>query len=46
MLDLMWDDRRGFFFDYDFVNHQRSTYISATGLWPLWAEMFDTNSPA
>jgi alpha,alpha-trehalase len=46
MMALMWDDQRGYFFDYDFVNHKRSTYISATGLWPLWAKMLDTNNPA
>ncbi len=45
MLALMWDDQRGYFFDYDFANHRRSTYISATGLWPLWAKMFDANNP-
>jgi alpha,alpha-trehalase len=45
MLALMWDEQRGYFFDYDFANHRRSTYISATGLWPLWAKMLDTNNP-
>ena len=45
MLALMWDDRRGFFFDYDFVNQKRSTYISATGLYPLWAKMLDAKNP-
>lgn len=45
MIALMWDEKRGYFFDYDFVNHRRSTYVSATGLWPLWAEMLDTNNP-
>ena len=45
MMALMWDDRRGFFFDYDFANRKRSTYISATGLYPLWAKMPDPNSP-
>ncbi|HEV2694685.1 MAG TPA: trehalase family glycosidase, partial [Verrucomicrobiae bacterium] len=45
MLALMWDDQRGFFFDYDFAKHQRSTYISATGLYPLWAKVFDPNDP-
>ncbi len=45
VMALMWDEQRGYFFDYDFVNHQRSTYISATGLWPLWAKMLDTNNP-
>ena len=45
MLALMWDEQRGYFFDYDFVNQKRSTYISATGLWPLWAKMLDANNP-
>lgn len=45
MMALMWDEQRGYFFDYDFANQKRSTYISATGLWPLWARMLDTNSP-
>jgi len=42
---LMWDDKRGYFFDYDFITKRRSTYISATGLWPLWCRMLDTNQP-
>jgi alpha,alpha-trehalase len=45
MTALMWDEPRGYFFDYDFVNQKRSAYISATGLWPLWAKMFDANNP-
>jgi len=45
MLALLWDEQRGYFFDYDFANHRRSTYISATGLWPLWAKMPDANNP-
>ena len=45
MLALMWDDRRGYFFDYDFVNRKRSTYVSATGVYPLWAKIFDTTNP-
>lgn len=46
MLDLMWDDERGFFFDYDFARRQRSTYVSATGLYPLWAKLLDANNAA
>jgi alpha,alpha-trehalase len=46
MMALMWDDQRRFFFDYDFVRQKRSTYISATGLYPLWAELLDANDPA
>jgi alpha,alpha-trehalase len=45
VLALMWDAQRGYFFDYDFINGRRSTYISATGLWPLWAKMLDVNNP-
>ena len=46
IMALMWDEKRGYFFDYDFANHLRSTYISATGLWPLWAKMLDPSDPA
>jgi alpha,alpha-trehalase len=41
MMALMWDQQRGFFFDYDFVRQKRSTYISATGLYPLWAKLLN-----
>ncbi|MGH7977845.1 MAG: trehalase family glycosidase, partial [Limisphaerales bacterium] len=27
MMHMMWDEKRGFFFDYDFTRHERSTYI-------------------
>ena len=46
MMALMWDEKRGFFFDYDFVRHRRSTYISATGLYPLWAKVLNRDAPA
>jgi alpha,alpha-trehalase len=46
MMALMWDQQRGFFFDYDFHNQKRSTYISATGIYPLWAKMLDATDPA
>ncbi|HTV39386.1 MAG TPA: trehalase family glycosidase [Candidatus Sulfotelmatobacter sp.] len=46
MMALMWDERRGFFFDYDFVRHRRSSYISATGLYPLWAKVLNRDAPA
>ncbi|HXS69570.1 MAG TPA: trehalase family glycosidase, partial [Candidatus Polarisedimenticolia bacterium] len=46
MMKLMWDEERGFFFDYDFVRKKRSTYISATGIYPLWANMLDSHDPA
>jgi len=45
MLALMWDEQRGYFFDYDFANQKRSAYISATGVWPLWVKMLDATNP-
>jgi alpha,alpha-trehalase len=41
MDELMWDETQGFYFDYDYANRKRSTYISATGLFPLWAGMLN-----
>src|SRR6185437_10614898 len=37
MNELFWDAKRGLFFDYDLKNRRRSGYVSATGLYPLWA---------
>jgi alpha,alpha-trehalase len=37
MMALLWDEKEGFFFDYDVKNKKRSDYVSATGLYPLWA---------
>lgn len=45
MLALMWDEQRGYFFDYDFANQKRSAYISTTGIYPLWAKMLDAQNP-
>jgi alpha,alpha-trehalase len=45
MMALMWDAQNGFFFDYDFHFKKRSSYISATGLYPLWAKMLDGGNP-
>ncbi len=41
MMDLMWDEEQGLFFDYDFVHERRLTDVSATTLYPLWAGMLD-----
>lgn len=32
-----WNEHRGLFFDYDFTQKQRSTYVFATTFYPLWA---------
>ncbi len=41
MMDLMWDEERSLFFDYDYAHSQRLTDISTTTLYPLWAGMLD-----
>jgi alpha,alpha-trehalase len=37
MQKYLWDERKGLFFDYNFENQQRSTYLYATTFYPLWA---------
>jgi alpha,alpha-trehalase len=37
MQKYLWDDRRGLFFDYNFDDQQRSSYVFATTFYPLWA---------
>jgi len=41
MTDLMWNEQRGLFFDYDFVHRRQIAYVSATTLYPLWAGLLD-----
>ena len=33
----MWDEKTGFFFDYNVKTKQRTSYESATTFWALWA---------
>jgi len=33
---LLWNSRRGLFFDYDFRTRKQSSYIYATTFYPLW----------
>lgn len=33
--DLMWDEKAGYYFDFDFVNQKRSHLITAAGVYPL-----------
>jgi alpha,alpha-trehalase len=42
---LLWDEETGYYFDYDAANQRRSRYISATGLYPLWAGLLDPTNP-
>jgi alpha,alpha-trehalase len=33
----LWDENKGMFFDYDVVRKKRTSFVSATTLFPLWA---------
>lgn len=37
ILDYLWDEKSGMFFDYNFIDKTRSSYVSATTFYPLWA---------
>ena len=39
MKKYMWNDEKGFFFDYDFVNKQQSKFYSLAGFFPMWAKL-------
>jgi alpha,alpha-trehalase len=34
---LMWNDKAGLYFDYDFAEHRQSDYVFLTTFYPLWA---------
>ncbi len=33
----LWNEKRGMFFDYDFVKKQQTAYVSATTFYPMWS---------
>ena len=35
--EYLWNEKRGLYFDYDFVNGAQSSYEYATTFYPLWA---------
>lgn len=35
--ELMWNEEKGFFFDYNFVKKEQTGFESATTFYPLWA---------
>ncbi len=37
MTKYLWNEKRGMFFDYDFVDRKQTDYVSATTFYPLWA---------
>jgi alpha,alpha-trehalase len=34
---LMWDEERGYYFDYNWAEQRRNPHLSMAGLYPLWA---------
>lgn len=39
MKKYMWNDKEGFFFDYDFKNDLQSEFYSLAGFVPLWSKL-------
>ena len=39
MNKLMWNSRKGFFFDYDYAHNRRGAFYSTAGFHPLWAKL-------
>lgn len=37
MIQLMWNEKKGFFFDYNYRHKKRSEFYSLAGFYPLWA---------
>jgi alpha,alpha-trehalase len=37
--ELMWDEEKGFFFDYNYITGKKTGYESATTFYPLWANL-------
>jgi alpha,alpha-trehalase len=35
--ELMWNDEKGFFFDYDYQNKKQSNFYSLAGFYPIWS---------
>jgi alpha,alpha-trehalase len=45
IFDLMWNEKKGFFFDYNYKFKKQSNFYSLAGYYPLWAGLA-TNSQA
>lgn len=46
MMNLMWDNGIGFFFDYDHKNKNRGGIRSLAGYYPMWAGMLTADEAA
>ncbi len=41
MNELMWNNLKGLYYDYNYVKERRGTVSSLAGFYPLWANMVD-----
>lgn len=39
MKQLMWNEEKGFFFDYDYIHQEQSDFYSLAGFFPMWAKL-------
>ena len=39
MTQYLWNEKRGMFFDYNFVKKRQTDFVSATTFYPLWAKV-------
>jgi alpha,alpha-trehalase len=39
MNEYLWDENEGMYFDFNFKKHIRTTFVSATTFYPLWANV-------
>jgi len=39
MFDYLWNEEEGIYYDYDFVEQKQISFVSATSILPLWAEI-------
>lgn len=46
MQKYLWDDKRGFFFDYNYRTGRRSQVWSLAGFYPMWAGMVSRHQAA
>ncbi len=46
MNSLMWNEMRGFYYDYDFKKEKRGNVSSLAGFFPMWAGMVDDHKAA
>lgn len=46
MQNTMWDEERGFYFDYNFMTGKRGPVYSLAGFYPMWAGMDDIDTAA